>query len=41
VIARDWPDWVEPSDFATLGGWPAAIDARRALLQTLDLRELV
>ena len=41
VIARDWPERVEPSDFATLGAWPAAVEARAALLETLDLRELI
>jgi succinylarginine dihydrolase len=41
VIARDWPERVEPSDFATLGAWPAAVEARAALLETLDLQELI
>lgn len=40
VIEAHWPEQVAPADFATLGEWPAAIAARRALLSTLDLAEL-
>jgi succinylarginine dihydrolase len=41
VIARHWPERVAPDEIATLGAWPAAVTARRALLDALDLGELV
>ena len=41
VIAAHWPERVEPGEFDTLGDWPAAVAARRALLETLDLVGLI
>lgn len=40
VIAAHWPERVAASDHETLGEWPAAEAARRALLEALDLVEL-
>jgi succinylarginine dihydrolase len=40
VVERHWPEAVTPADFATLGAWPAAVAARRVLLDALDLAEL-
>lgn len=41
VVEAHWPDRVLPDEHATLGDWPAAERARRALLEVLDLTELV
>jgi succinylarginine dihydrolase len=41
VIEAHWPERVSPQDLAVLGGWPEAVAAREALLQALDLAELV
>ena len=40
VIEAHWPERVTAADHATLGDWPAAVAARAALLDTLDLVEL-
>ena len=40
VIAAHWPERVGAEEFATLGEWPEAEAARRALLRALDLSEL-
>ena len=40
VIAAHWPEQVTAADHATLGEWPAAVAARAALLDALDLAEL-
>jgi succinylarginine dihydrolase len=40
VVAAEWPERVTAADHATLGDWPAAERARRALLEALDLGEL-
>ena len=40
VIAAYWPERVGPEDHNTLGAWPAAERARRALLAELGLAEL-
>ena len=40
VIAAHWPERVTAADHATLGDWPAAVAARAALLEALDLVEL-
>lgn len=41
VIEAHWPESVHPDDIATLGVWPEAVAARAALLEALDLAELV
>lgn len=41
VIAARWPERVGPEEHATLGDWPAAETARRALLEALALGELI
>ena len=41
VIAARWPERVGPEEHATLGDWPAAEAARRALLEALALGELI
>ena len=41
VIDRHWPESVSPAQTETLGDWPAATAARAALLDALDLAELV
>ena len=41
VVATHWPERVGPEEHATLGDWPAAVAARRALLEALDLVELI
>jgi succinylarginine dihydrolase len=41
VIAAHWPERVGPEDHDTLGAWPEAVAARAALLDALDLRELI
>jgi len=41
VIEAHWPESVHPDGIETLGGWPAAVAARAALLDALDLSELV
>ena len=41
VIAAHWPERVGPEDHARLGDWPAAEQARRALLEELGLVELI
>ena len=41
VVAEHWPERVGPEDHATLGDWPAAERARRALLEVLGLGELM
>ena len=40
VIEAHWPERVGPEEHDTLGDWPAAETARRALLAALDLVEL-
>jgi succinylarginine dihydrolase len=40
VIAAHWPEQVAPAEIATLGAWPAAVAARMALLEALDLAAL-
>ena len=40
VIEATWPERVGAEEFATLGEWPEAERARRALLETLELSEL-
>ena len=40
VIAAHWPERVGADDHLTLGDWPAAVAARAALLDALDLGEL-
>jgi succinylarginine dihydrolase len=40
IVARHWPERVAPDEIATLGAWPAAVAARTALLESLDLAEL-
>ena len=40
MIEAHWPERVGPEDHDTLGDWPAAEAARRALLKALDLPEL-
>ncbi len=40
VIEAHWPERVSPAEFDTLGAWPAAVAARAALLDALDLAEL-
>ncbi len=40
VIAAHWPERVGAEEFATLGDWPEAERARRALLEALDLSRL-
>ncbi|MDB5695555.1 MAG: succinylarginine dihydrolase [Sphingomonas bacterium] len=40
VIEAHWPERVGPEEHRTLGAWPAAENARRALLEALDLVEL-
>ena len=41
VIEAHWPERVDPEEHATLGDWPAAQEARRALLTEMDLGELL
>jgi succinylarginine dihydrolase len=41
VVETHWPERVGPEDHATLGDWPAAETARRALLTALELGELL
>ena len=41
VIERHWPETVTPADHARLGRWQAAADARSALLEALNLGELL
>ena len=41
VIEAHWPEHVAPEEIATLGAWPEAVAARIALLDALDLSELV
>ena len=41
VVAAHWPERVGPEDHATLGDWPEAERARRALLEELDLSALI
>jgi succinylarginine dihydrolase len=41
AIEAHWPERVMPQTLDTLGAWPAAVDARTALLTALDLLELV
>ena len=40
TIEAHWPERVMTADHATLGDWPAAVAARAALLEALDLVEL-
>jgi succinylarginine dihydrolase len=40
VIEAYWPERVTTQEIETLGAWPAAVEARKALLDALDLREL-
>ena len=40
VIDAHWPESVHPDQIDTLGAWPAAVRARAALLEALDLSEL-
>lgn len=40
VVEEHWPERVGPEEHATLGAWPAARLARRALLDAMDLAEL-
>jgi succinylarginine dihydrolase len=41
VIKAHWPEQVTPAELDTLGAWPAAVAARAALLEVLDLAELI
>lgn len=41
VIDACWPERVTTTDIGTLGGWPEAVEARKALLKALDLGDLV
>jgi succinylarginine dihydrolase len=41
VIQAHWPERVGPDDHAMLGDWPAARQARAALLEELDLADLI
>ena len=41
VIKARWPERVGPEDHATLADWPAARQARAALLEELRLSELI
>jgi succinylarginine dihydrolase len=41
VIASHWPESVAPDQIGALGAWPEAVRARAALLETLDLAELI
>jgi succinylarginine dihydrolase len=41
VIEAHWPESVHPDAIDTLGAWPAAVAARAALLEALDLSELI
>ena len=41
VIEAHWPEQVTPAELDTLGAWPAAVAARAALLEALDLAELI
>ena len=41
VIEAHWPEQVTPAELDTLGAWPAAVAARAALLEVLDLAELI
>ncbi len=40
VIEAHWPERVTTAEIETLGAWLAAVEARKALLEALDLREL-
>jgi succinylarginine dihydrolase len=41
LIEARWPEHVAPKEIATLGAWPEAVAARTALLEALNLAELV
>ena len=41
VIEAQWPEHVTPKEIAMLGTWPEAVAARFALLDALDLTELI
>jgi succinylarginine dihydrolase len=41
VIEAHWPESVSPAGIETLGAWPDAVKARAALLEALDLGELI
>ncbi|HET8611216.1 MAG TPA: N-succinylarginine dihydrolase [Sphingomonas sp.] len=41
VIEARWPETVRAEELATLGSWPEAVSARAALLETLELGELI
>ena len=41
VIEAHWPENVHPDEIDTLGAWPEAVTVRAALLEALDLSELV
>ncbi len=41
VIKAHWPEHVAPEEIATLGAWPEAVAARAALLDALELGELI
>ena len=41
VVERHWPERDAAGQFGTLGDWPAAVEARTALLRALDLVELI
>ncbi|HEY0315462.1 MAG TPA: N-succinylarginine dihydrolase [Sphingomonas sp.] len=41
VIEAHWPESVSPAGIETLGAWPEAVKARAALLEALDLGELI
>jgi succinylarginine dihydrolase len=41
VIEAHWPESVHPDEIDTLGAWPQAVRARAALLEALDLAELI
>jgi len=41
VIEAHWPESVHPDEIDTLGAWPAAVAARTALLEALDLADLI
>ncbi|MGN6122767.1 MAG: N-succinylarginine dihydrolase [Sphingomonas oligoaromativorans] len=41
VVEAHWPERVTTAEIEALGAWPAAVEARKALLEALDLGELV
>jgi succinylarginine dihydrolase len=41
VIEARWPESIDPDGIGTLGAWPEAVAARGALLEALDLAELI